>query len=93
MHRGRVFVMKLKRTKSTKYKATDDPVALLLKEAEVFYDSRGRKKKVILPYETYREIMDRLEDADDLRAVKEAETNEPDIPLSEFRSVILKRCR
>ena len=52
----------------------------MIKEAKVLYDGKGGKTLVPLPYKRYAELLAYLEDADDLRAMKEAESDEPNIP-------------
>ncbi|MBI1802863.1 MAG: hypothetical protein HY033_06920 [Ignavibacteriae bacterium] len=56
-----------------------------VKEAQVLYDIKGRKTHVVLPYELYAEMLERLEDTEDLRLMKEAETDEPNIPWEEVK--------
>ncbi len=48
----------------------------------------GKKEFVVLPYEEFLKIQEALEDADDLRALREAkqrDTKAPGIPLAEVR--------
>ena len=85
--------MKRKPVPKTRYKNGDDPVIRLVNEAEVVYDSKGRRKTVILSYRAYKEAMAHIEDIDDLRAMNEAETDEPSIPLEDFKKKILKKLR
>ena len=85
--------MKRKPIQKTKYKKDGNPIARFVREAEIVYDSKGRKKSVILPYKAYKEAMALIEDIDDLRAMKEAETVEPSIPLEDFKKKILKKLR
>ena len=85
--------MKRKPIQKTRYENDDDPVTRFVREAEIVYDSRGRKKKVILPYKAYKEAMAYIEVIDDLRAMKEAETDEPSIPLEDLKKRILKKLR
>lgn len=70
--------MKQTKEKATTYKLNDEPVALV-REAEVTYDARGRKKNVILPYKTYEELMRVVEDMKDHKLMDEV-ANETDIP-------------
>jgi hypothetical protein len=83
--------MKRMPIQKTRYKNDNDPAARFVREAEIVYDSRGRKKKVILPYKAYKEAIAYIEDIDDLKAMKEAETDEPSIPLEELKKRILKK--
>ena len=64
-----------------------------IKEARVLYDAKGRKTHVLLPYHAYAELLERLEDAKDLKAMQEAETDEPNIPWKEFKRKISKKGR
>ena len=65
----------------------------VIKEAQVLYNAKGRKTHVLLPYKTYAELIEQLEDAEDLRAMNEAESDEPNIPWKEFRKKISKKGR
>ncbi len=82
--------MKPKPIQKTGYKNADDPVTRFVREAEIVYDSKGRKKSVILPYKAYREAMTYLEDLDDLQAMKEVEHEKP-IPWEEAKRILAKR--
>jgi hypothetical protein len=70
--------MKLTRNKSTKYKRVNEPLPLI-REAEVTYDARGRRKNVILPYKTYEELIRLVEDVKDHKLMDEV-AHETDIP-------------
>jgi len=83
--------MSQKSTQAAKHGPNSDPLVHLVKEAEVFYDARGRKKKVMLPYRTYQKMMEWLEDQDDIRAMNEAETDEPSVPLREFKKKMMSK--
>ncbi len=82
--------MKRKPIRKIKY-GHSDVVEEFVKEAEIVYDSKGRKKKVILPYKAYLEAIAYIEDVDDLRAMKEAESGEPSILLEDLKKKILKK--
>ncbi len=48
----------------------------------------GKKEFVVLPYEEFLKIQEALEDADDLRALRDAKRRDPGgpgIPLAEVR--------
>ena len=60
----------------------------IVNEAIVLYSAKGRKTHVVLPYERYAELLERLEDAKDLQAMNEAESDEQSIPLKEFRKKV-----
>ena len=64
----------------------------LVKEAQVLYDVRGRKIQVLIPYKSYKKLLEYLEDLDDLRAIKEVE-REPDIPWEDVRRRLSKKRR
>lgn len=76
--------MKTSRNKKVKYRPDNDPVTLLVKEAEIFYDANGKEKKVILPYKLYERLMARIEDAEDNRLMDEVK-KEHDIPWNEAK--------
>lgn len=82
--------MKRKPIRKIKY-GHSDVVEEFVKEAEIVYDSKGRKKKVILPYKAYLEAIAYIEDVDDLKAMKEAESGEPSILLEDLKKKILKK--
>lgn len=50
--------------------------AQTVKEAQILYDARGRKKQVLLPYETYTRLLEYLNDAYDNRKMGEVEKQE-----------------
>ena len=70
--------MKPTKEKGTTYKLNNKPVALV-REAEITYDARGRKKNVILPYKTYEGLMRVVEDMKHHKLMDEV-ANETDIP-------------
>jgi hypothetical protein len=82
--------MKRKPIQKTRYKNDDDPVTRFVREAEIVYDSKGRKKSVILPYKAYKQAMSHIEDIDDLQAMKEVEHEKP-IPWEEAKKRLMKR--
>jgi hypothetical protein len=65
-------------------------MSLKIREQQVLYDAKGRKTHVVLPYETYEELLQRLEDAEDLKAIREVE-NEPSLPWDDVNRRLLKR--
>jgi hypothetical protein len=65
-------------------------MAHIIKEPQVLYDARGRKTHVVLPITTYKELLERLEDAEDLKAIKEVE-HEKTIPWSEVKKQLRKK--
>ena len=48
-------------------------MATRVKEGQILYDARGRKTHVVLPFRRYEEILRRLEDADDVKAMRQVE--------------------
>jgi len=42
-----------------------------VKETQVLYNARGKKSHVLIPYDKYQELMERLEDAEDIKAIKQ----------------------
>jgi hypothetical protein len=82
--------MKRKPIQKTRYKNDDDPVTRFVREAEIVYDSKGRKKSVILSYKAYKQAMSYIEDIDDLQAMKEVEHEKP-IPWEEAKRIVAKR--
>ena len=63
-----------------------------VKEAQVLYDVRGKKTHVVLPIKKYEEILERLEDALDLKAMDEVE-DEKTIPWEKAKRLLKKRLR
>jgi hypothetical protein len=82
--------MKRKPIQKTRYKSGNASATRFVSEAEIVYDSKGRKRSVILPYRAYREAMAYLEDLDDLQAMKEVEHEKP-IPWEEAKRILAKR--
>jgi hypothetical protein len=48
-------------------------MAMRAKEGQILYDARGRKTHVVLRFRKYEEILRRLEDADDAKAMRQVE--------------------
>ncbi|MCZ6777002.1 MAG: hypothetical protein O7D34_11155 [Ignavibacteria bacterium] len=44
-----------------------------VKEEQILYDARGRKTHVVLPVKKYEELLERLEDLNDLWAMRQVE--------------------
>lgn len=65
---------------------------LMLKEAQVLYDARGRKSHVLLPFKRYEKMLELLEDAMDLKAMREVE-HERTIPWEVAKRKLHKRSR
>lgn len=65
---------------------------LKIKEAQVFYDAKGNKTHVLLPYKKYQLFLEMLEDMEDIKSIEEVRS-EPDIPFEEVKKKFLKRKR
>ena len=63
---------------------------MIVKEAQVLYDTRGKKTHVVLPIKTYEEILEMLEDAEDIKAIKEVE-HQKTIPWFEVKKKLRKK--
>ena len=61
----------------------------LVREAEVLYDARGNKKKVILPYKIYEELRAKVDDAYDNEKMDEVASN-PRLPYRKARRKIFE---
>ena len=59
-----------------------------IKEAKVLYDASGKKAHVMLPIKVYQKLLEVIEDAQDIRAMKEATSSEPNIPWEEVKKRI-----
>jgi len=44
-----------------------------VKEEQILYDARGRKTHVLLPIKIYEQLLERLEDAYDVKAMREVD--------------------
>lgn len=65
-------------------------MAFMIKDAEVLYDAKGRKRKVLLPYKKYEELLERLEDAYDIAKMNEVRS-QGTIPWREARKKLLRK--
>ena len=65
-------------------------MANIMKEAQVLYDSKGKKTHVLLPFKSYQKWLEYLEDFEDIRAMKEVEHEKP-IPWEEAKKILAKR--
>jgi hypothetical protein len=50
-----------------------------IKEEQILYDAQGKKTHVVLSFKRYEEMLRHLEDADDMKAMRQVE-HERDIP-------------
>lgn len=66
---------------------------MIIKEAKVLYNAKGRKTHVLLPYKKYVDLLERLEDLADSRAMDEAISDEPSIPWEVAKKMIEKKGR
>ena len=67
-------------------------MVFMIKEAEVLYDAKGKKRKVLLPYKKYEELLERLEDAYDIAKMNEVRVQET-IPWRDARKKLLHKKR
>jgi hypothetical protein len=64
----------------------------LLKEPQVLYDAQGKRSHVLIPYKKYEKMLELLEDAMDIKAMKEVE-HEKTIPWEAAKRKLYKRPR
>jgi hypothetical protein len=74
----------------TKYQSTLDIITAVAREAEVYYDAKGNKKLVTLPYKTYQRILEHMDDPYDAQAVREAR-GKKSIPWSKVKKEMQRR--
>ena len=67
-------------------------MANFVKDTQVLYDVRGKKSHVLIPYNTYQRLLGRLEDAEDIKAIKEV-IHEKTIPWSKVKKELHKKHR
>jgi hypothetical protein len=65
---------------------------MVIKEAHVLYDARGKKSQVLLPYKKWEEIIELIEDAFDSKAMDDVD-KEKSIPWEEAKRKLRKRSR
>ena len=65
---------------------------LKLKEPQVVYNAKGKRTHILLPYDKYEEMLEQLEDASDLLAMKERE-HEETIPWEVVEKELKKKRR
>ncbi len=65
-------------------------MALKVKEQQVLYDAKGRKTHVLIPYKAYEELLQRLEDIEDLKAMREVE-NERSEPWEKVKRKLRRK--
>lgn len=56
----------------------------IVREAQVLYDARGRKTHVVLPIQKYKDLLERLQGVEDIKAIKEVE-HEKRIPWTDVK--------
>jgi hypothetical protein len=61
-----------------------------VQEAQILYDVRGKKSHVVLPIKQYEEILELLEDAADIKAIK-AVMHEKTTPWAEVKKQLRKK--
>ena len=64
----------------------------ILKEAHVLYNAKGKKTHVLLPFNSYKKLLEYLEDFEDIRAMKEV-GHEPDVPFDDVKRRLAKKER
>jgi hypothetical protein len=84
--------MKKKGRHKVVYSGKGDAACRTIKEAEVLYDARGKKKKVILPYKTYEEMKALIDDAYDNAMIDEV-VDRPTAPYRDVRRKLFPRKR
>jgi hypothetical protein len=62
----------------------------VVKEGQILYDARGKKTHIVLPIKTYEEMLESLEDAEDIRAIR-AVLHERTIPWAEIKTQLQKK--
>ena len=62
----------------------------ILKEAHVLYNAKGKKTHVLLPFNSYKKLLEYLEDFEDIRAMKEVGHEKP-IPWEEAKRILARR--
>ncbi|MBI4535573.1 MAG: hypothetical protein HY708_04790 [Ignavibacteriae bacterium] len=75
--------------KTIRYTPGNESVASV-KDAEITYDAKGRKKSVIIPYKVFEEMVRIVEDYRDNKLMDEVK-KEPDIPWSIARRKLKRK--
>lgn len=63
---------------------------MMIREPQVLYDARGNKTHVVLPIVQYKAMIELMEDALDLKAMKEVES-EKSIPWKQAMKQLSRR--
>lgn len=61
-----------------------------VKETQVLYDARGKRSHVVLTIRKYKELIERIEDAEDIKAIRAVE-HEKTIPWSEVKKQLHRK--
>ena len=61
-----------------------------VKGPHVLYDAHGKKSHVVLPIKAFQELIERLEDAEDIKAINAVE-HERAIPWSKVKKRLHKK--
>jgi len=65
---------------------------MMIREPQVLYDAKGHKTHVVLPFVQYQAMIELMEDALDLKAMKEVES-EKSIPWKQAMKQLSRRKR
>lgn len=63
---------------------------MIIREPQVLYDAKGKKTHVVLPFVQYKAMIELMEDALDLKAMKEVES-EKSIPWKQAMKKLSRR--
>lgn len=61
-----------------------------VKETQVLYDARGKRTHIVLTIKKYKELIERIEDAEDIKAINAVE-HEKTIPWSEVKKQLHRK--
>jgi hypothetical protein len=64
----------------------------LVKETQMLYNTKGQRTHVIMPIKKYQELLELLEDANDVKAIREVE-HDKTVPLEEVRKELRRKRR
>lgn len=67
-------------------------MAFKIKEEQILYNAKGKRTHVLLPIKTYEKLLESIEDAEDIRAIREVE-HEKTIPWEEAKKRLSKKRR
>ena len=67
-------------------------MAFKIKEEQILYNAKGKRTHVLLSIKTYEKLLESIEDAEDIRAIREVE-HEKTIPWEEAKKRLSKKRR